>query len=359
MTAALLLAAALPAAAGPAECSAAYKPEHSVEWDISRADWDAHCAKGLSAADALRLGQRASLARCMARFSRHEESGKLPKGEAAALCAQGADGRARLAERTGERAKLPAAAPAPPAVKPGASLMGPFGRALEVARAWRPDACFAGLFYDYIDSTYIPIDEWKRAREEGRTPNRERTELEEYAYHYHSPSQPLNSYRVSFGDKMEAAFCYKVDRLDGPDASETALVAGLDGCLGPVEVDLPTALDVAAKNGFVVDPPLKAYLARFPPGHFQRACRGSTSKYAPVDCGDLATWDAAKFRRAMGKPVWILSAGGKTAFVDALGGRFRYLAPGPVNLRAGHSHMYAEGCLEDKKGGPFGGGSED
>lgn len=352
LAAVLLLAAPLRAA--PADCAADYKPEHAKEWEITRAAWNAYCAKGYDASDALRQGQRDSMARCSARYLPYEAKQKLARGEAGALCAQGAAGRAQLGEKTGDRTAAPAApaAPAPPPRKPGASKMGPFGRALEVAQAsWRPDACFAGLFYTAIESAFIPMAEWTRARAEGRAPARDKTELEEYAYYFHSGSDAVNSYRVSFGDKLEASFCYKVDRMDGPDHTDTALVAGLDGCLGAVDVDLPTAIDIATKNGWAMDAPFKAYLVQLPHGHFQRACRSATSKNAPVDCSLLETWDAAKLRRTTGKPVWVLTAADRTAFLDAKGGRFRYLAPGPVDLRAAKSFKYAEACLEDKKGG--------
>jgi len=351
----ILAAAATPAGADQASCSSAYDASYSVDWEITRTAWESYCAKGYAAADALRQGQRDSMTHCTARFAPYEAKQKIPTGEAAALCAQGADGRARLAERTGDRAAPPAAAaakPAEPARKAGGSRMGPFGKALEVAKSsWKPDACFAGLYYVYIESTFISMDEWTKARAAGRTPNKDKIDLEEYAYYFHSPSEAVNAYRVSFGDKLEAAFCYKVDRMDGPDHTDTAFVTGFNGCIGSVDVDLPTAIDVATKNGWVMDAPMKAYLVQIPPGHLQRACRGRTAKYAPVDCDLLATWDAAKLRRVTGKPVWILTAAGKTAFVDALKGRFRYLAPGVVDLRAGKSFMYAESCMEDKKGG--------
>lgn len=350
----LLLALASGAQADQASCAAAFKPEYSVEWGAERKTWDALCAKGYDQGDALREVQRQEMARCVARFSPYEAKQKIPSGEAAALCARGADGRAILAERTGDKASLtPVVPPKPrePARKPGDSKMGPFGRALDVAKtSWHPDACFAGLHYVSIESTFIPVDEWTRARAEGRPPNKDKTELEEYAYYFHSPSEAINAYRVSFGDKLEAAFCYKVDRMDGPDTTDTAPVTGLDGCLGPVEVDLPTAIDVATKNGWVMDHPLRAYLVQIPAGQFQRACKGRTRAYAPLNCDLLESLNAAKLRLVTGAPVWALTAGGKTAFVDALKGRFRYLFPGGMDLRAAKSFKFAESCMEDKKG---------
>lgn len=349
---------AVPARADRASCSAAYKPSYAVDWEITRAAWESYCAKGYDAADSLRQGQRDSMTSCAARFAPYEAKQKIPPGEAAALCAQGADGRARLAEKTGDRAGLaPAAPPSPPTPrrKAGDSEMGPFGKALAVARdAWKPDACFSGLYYAYIQTTFIPLDEWTRARAAGRPPNKDKTDLEEYAYYFQSPSDAVNSYRVSFGDKLEAAFCYKVDRMDGPDNTDTNPVVGFGSCMGPVDVDLPTAVAVATKNGWVMDAPMKAYLVQLPAGHFQRACRGRTARFAPIACDALSSLDEAKLRRVTGKPVWILTAAGKTAFVDALKGRFRYLAPTAVDLKAAKSFKYAEPCMEDKKGGgPF------
>ncbi|TBR20972.1 hypothetical protein EPO15_11500 [bacterium] len=352
MTGALLLALAAAARAEPSACALAYRPEYSVDWEITQSAWNAYCAKGYDAGDALRQSQRDALARCVARFSPYEAKQKIPPGEAAALCAQGADGRARLAERTGDRPKPVVAktTPAPPR-KPGASKMGPFGRALEVAQSWRPDACFSGLYYVSIESVFIPIAEWEAARTAHRAPNKEKTQLEEYAYYFHSPSDAVNAYRVSFGDNLDTAFCYKVDRLDGPDHTDTALVQGLDACLSGAQVDLPGAIDVAAKNGWRMDLPFKAYLVQVPAGFFQRACRSATRNNAPVRCDELDAWDPAKLRRVTGAPVWVLTAAGQTAFVDAVKGRFRYLAPGGVDFKAAKSFKYAEPCSEDKKGG--------
>ena len=147
--------------------------------------------------------------------------------------------------------------------------------------------------------------------------------------------------------------------MDGPDSSDTTSVVGLDSCMGPMDVDLPTAVAIATKNGFVMDAPLKAYLVQLPAGHFQRACRGRTARFAPINCGALSSLEEAKLRRVTGKPMWVLVAAGKTAFVDAFKGRFRYLAPTEVDLRAAKSFKYAESCMEDKKGGgPFNQSSE-
>lgn len=349
----LLLLAAPPDAAAvenPA-CLAAYRTEYAEQWMVTPENWKTYCEKGFDGPGALRQAQRDSMTWCINRFMPYEQKGKIPVGLTQAYCAQGASGRERLTAAAGIVEKPRAPAPPPvPQVKAGGSQMGPFGKAVEVAVvSWKPDACFAGLAYKYISTTFIQFAEWERARAAGRPPNMGAIELEEYTYYFHSASDPLNSYRVSFGDKLELTFCYKVDRMDGPDHIDAALVTGLDSCLGPVDIDLPTAIDIAVKNGFVMDVPFNAYLVKLPAGYLQGACGAKANSYSMVKCSNGGEWDPVKLRRVSGKPIWVLSSAGRTAFVDARRGRFRYLAPGELNLGTSGSPRYAQLCSHDPK----------
>ena len=357
MKALLLLAMASAAPAGAAEnpaCAAAYRAEYAEQWMVTAENWKTYCEKGFDGPGALRQAQRDSMTWCISKFMPYEQKGKIPVGNTQAFCAQGASGRERLTAAAGivEKPRAPAAPAAPPVppVKAGGSRMGPFGQALEVAvTSWKPDACFAGLSYRYMSTTFIQFAEWERARAAGRQPNMGAIELEEYTYYYHSDSEKLNAYRVSFGDKLEMTFCYKVDRMHGPDHVDTALVTGLDACLGPVDIDLPTAIDIATKNGFVMDVPFNAYLVQLPSGYLQGACRNGSNGYSMVKCSNGGDWDPVKLRRVSGKPIWVLSSSGRTAFIDARKGRFRYLAPGELDLGASGSPVYAQLCTHDPK----------
>ncbi|MBI3300293.1 MAG: hypothetical protein HYZ75_19170 [Elusimicrobia bacterium] len=352
---ALALLAAPPAGAVDKDpnCYGAYSPEVGREWEVAQADWNAMCDKGYSASDALRQSQRSSMARCTARFSPYEGKGKLPSGESAAYCARGSSGRARLAERTGTAASKPAAAPPKPR-KPGDARMGPLARALDQARAWKPDACLSGLYYFYDDTTFITSEEWSRARAAGRIPERGQVPFEEYSYYFDYPSRTdreVNGYRVSYGDVIDVNFCNDVKRMEGPDQTESPFETGFTDCIGSVPVDLGAAVDAAAKGGFALETPFKAYLARLPTGFFHDPCRGGLAKKPPVECSDLRNWDPAQLRRVTGRPMWILSASGRTAFVDALKGRLRYVTSGGVDFGTSDSTTYAEPCLEDPKAG--------
>ncbi|MBI5596383.1 MAG: hypothetical protein HY928_09880 [Elusimicrobia bacterium] len=340
-------------AAGASEsgCMAAYKAEYAEQWMATQENWKTYCAKGFDGPGALRQAQRDSMAWCMAKFSPFEREGKIPVGNTQAYCAQGAAGRERLSAAAGivQKPPPPAVPPVVP-VKAGGSRMGPFGKALEVAgTSWKPDACFSGLLYRYVKTSFIEFAEWERARASGRPPNVGSIELEAYTYYFHTDSDPLNAFRVSYGDKLELTFCYKVDRMDGPDFTDTPEVAGLDACLGPVDIDLPTAIGIAVKNGLVMDVPFTAYLAQLPPGLLQRMCQGRLRQDSPLICSARGEWDAAKLRRVSGKPIWVLSSFGRTAFVDALKGRFRYLGPGTIDLGASGSSKFAGECSHDRK----------
>lgn len=332
MTAAALwtLAASL-AAADPAACSAGYKPEFAAEWGATKAAWDAHCAKGY---DPLREVQRASVARCTAKFQPYEAKGKIPTGQAQAFCAQGASGRAALAAAAGlpaETAPAPRAPRIPPS-KPGASGMGPLSRALDIAReAWSPQACFSGFHYTYWTKSYPDCAEIEAALSEGRgTRDTSIAGLDEYSYFFASTSVERDIYRVQFAQKLQdcpfSVYFKPPDHLNAPKA------AGFSACLQGVKVDVGQAFDIAARNGWKADHPIAGYLAAFPAGFFSKACGAGTKnvgdewKDTRVDCGP--DWDMAKLRRATGGPVWVLTSKEQTAVVDAATGRFRFLGKG-------------------------------
>ncbi len=352
------LLAAPASAADPvmAACSAAYKDSYASDWGLEKKAWLAACAKRTEPDDILIAWQRGTMANCVARFLPYEKTKKLNPGEAQALCAQGEAGRSRLEEATGLHSAKPAAAPPAPAlppIKPGDSKLGPLSAALGVAQSqWKPDACFSGLYYKYIESKFIAVSEWEAAKRAGRAPASSPVDLEEYAYYFHSDSSAADQYRVSFGDELDAAFCYKVKRMDGPDSLDVPPVSGLDSCLSGVDVDLGKALAAATAGGFHVEAPMKAFLGSLPSGFFERAC-GKHNAGSPVPCSKLRGWDAGKLRRVTGRPVWVLTTADKTAFVDAKEGALRFIGDGPFDLRAAKSYKYAEPCAMNKSADSF------
>ena len=332
MTAASLwtLAASL-ASADPASCSQAYKAEFAAEWGATKAAWDAHCAKGY---DTLREVQRASVARCTAKFQPYEAKGKIPTGQAQAYCAQGASGRASLAAAAGLPADAPPAPRGPriPPRKPGGAGMGPLSRALDVAKKdWSPEACFSGLKYSYWTEDYPDCAEIEEATAEGRgTRNTATAGLDAFSYYFASPSVERDIYAVRIAQRLRdcpfSVYLKEPDHLNAPKA------AGFSACLQGVKVDVGQAFDVAAQNGWKPDLPVGGYLAAFPAGFFSKACGSGTAsvgdawKDYKVECG--ADWDKGKLRRATGGPVWVLTSKDQTAVVDAVTGRFRFLGDG-------------------------------
>lgn len=341
MTAGALLAlAASAAAADPAACAAAYKPEYAAEWGAARPAWDALCAKGYDGADALREAQRASLARCTAKFLPYEAQGKIPTGQVQAYCAQGAAGRAALAQAAGlppEAAPRPPA-PAPPRLKPGGSRMGPVADALAQARSgWRSDACLSGLHYFFDDSGLTTPEEAFAAWQEKRAISYTRIGVEEFNYYFVSAAAPRDFLRVTFADHLEPE-CTKLTRLRGPDQETYGREELFSSCLPAPALDVADAIAVAEQNAWSLASPLKATLVLLPPGFFGGVCPPRNEFKEPVaDCARLPSWDKGKLRRVTGKPAWVLSAAGKTAFVDAASGRFRYLGDGATNLDAPRS----------------------
>lgn len=340
MSGALLALLAAAAHAQAAGCPAAYKPEYAEDWQTTRSAWEAACARGLTAADVLREVQRGALARCAAKYRPYEESGKVPKGLVGAYCAQGADGRRRLAEAAGLPPEPgPPAAPPPspriPPRKPGSNGMGPVGGALAKAReAWRPDACLSGVLYIHSSASYVSCEESYAAKRERRPEVADVTMgLDRFEYFFSSPGSERDVYRVSYAERFKP--CPDEVYTKGPDHENAPKPAGFSSCQGSVTVDVGQAVDIALRNGWRADLPVRAYLASLPPGFFKRACGGDTRGlgedtygYA-VTCGD---WDQAKLRRAVGGPVWVLSSPSQTAFIDAATGRFRYLGVGSFTM---------------------------
>lgn len=332
----LTLAASL-ASADAASCAAAYKPEHLAEWGATKADWDAHCVKGY---DPLREVQRASVARCRAKFQPYEAKGKIPTGQSQAYCAQGAAGRAELAAAAGIPVEN-AAPPPPPRVpkrKPGSAGMGPVGQALTIARdVWKPDACLTGLRYIYRPLSYADCNEIETARREGRGERvTVRTGSDKFDYYFNSASSERDIYRVSLGEHFTN--CPDTVAMWGPVHENSPKTSGLTQCLGKVDVEVGQAFDIAVRNGWKADVPAEGTLASFPTGFFAKACGSSTrelgvSKWddVRVDCGD-GDWDMAKLRRATGGPVWVLSTAAQTAVIDAMTGRLRFMGGGAFKL---------------------------
>lgn len=352
MTAWALLALGLasPARADGAACAAAYRPEYAEEWDAPRSAWDALCAKGYDASDALREAQRASLARCVAKFLPFEQKGKIPVGQTQAYCAQGAAGRASLAEAAGLPPEAPKPPPGPriPARKPGAAGMGPLSAGLaKVREAWRPDACLSGARYYFRVIGYSDCEETYNAVRENRSARiTDRLGFDKYSYFFASPGSERDIYRVTFTDALRT--CPDGVYTKGPEHENVPKTAGLTACLEGVSVDVGQAFDIAVKNGWVADETVVGWLAVLPSGFFARACGRDTSALGgppwmgafAVRCGD-GGWDPAKLRRATGGPVWILTSNDQTAFVDAATGRFRYRGAGDFCLDLPPSYLSA------------------
>lgn len=335
-----LAAADRPAHADAAACAKAFKPETAREWGMTATAWNAACAKGLDADDVLRQAQRTSMAACVAKFLPYEAKGKVPTGQTQAFCAQGSEGRAHLAAVAGLPSESPPkpAAPPPPRQKPGGSALGPVGDALAEARAgWKGDACLMGLHYLYEDSGLTTPEEAFNAWQEKRAIAYSRIAVETYDYYFVSDSVPRDFLRVTFADHLEPE-CAKLTHLRGPDKDTYGRDSLSGACLGAPALDVAQAIAAAEQNGWTAASPLEATLVTLPKGYFGGICPHTDKYKGPVvDCGILETWDKAKLRRVTGKPVWVLSSAGKTAFVDAVSGRFRYLAPGATDLPVARS----------------------
>lgn len=349
MKAALLLAlAASASAADPAACSKGFTPELAAEWETTRGTWNSLCAKGYDAGDVLREVQRASVARCTAKFLPYEKTGKVPSGQAQAFCARGSSGRLELASSAG----LPPDTPPPPKKpripvrKPGSAGMGPLSLALnKVREAWQADACLSAVRYYYrVLATEIGC-----TKEEQHTSSEG---FDKYSFFFASPGSLRDIYRVTYTDAQKG--CPDAIYLKGPHHENFPKTAGLSECLTGVKVDVGQAFAVAEANGWRASAPVTGWLANFPTGFFAGACGSSTGALGGepwegnylVRCGD-DDWDKAKLRRATGSPVWVLSSATQTAFVDALTGRFRHLASGEFCFKIPAAHLAATLSDED------------
>jgi hypothetical protein len=330
------LAAAARAGERAEHCKAGWQEKYASDWGLDRQRWDAACESS-QAEDVLRQVQGSFMQSCRERFASAEQEKKLAPGLLAVLCAQGRPGQAQLEAMTGTaRQSQPEAPKASEPVRPaGSGGMGPLMSGLKVARAsWRSDACFSGLYYSYAESTWIDPEEWSRwRREHGHGLRESLTDVEQYSYFFNSPSaQP--DYRVIYGDEIDETFCSSMERLKGPEAAEVGASEAFASCLQGVEIDLSQAVKIAAEHGLKPGAKLWAFLGVFPRSFFsQHGCRLEPDQRA---CSD-APWDTAKLRRVWGTEVWAVVSNGKTAFIDARKGRFRFLGPGGLDIPAAHS----------------------
>ncbi|MCM2304684.1 MAG: hypothetical protein NDJ72_08275 [Elusimicrobia bacterium] len=106
LIAALLLWLAAPAAA--ADCASAYA-NYEADWAITRAQWDADCAKGLKPAEILRARQQTFMAECAAHYRPFLAKARLEDWNLQVYCAQGAAGEAKLSGMTGAPLRRPPA----------------------------------------------------------------------------------------------------------------------------------------------------------------------------------------------------------------------------------------------------------
>lgn len=356
----LVILAASPADADQASCAAGFKADYTREWQMTGAAWNAACSKGLDAGDVLRQAQRDSMSRCVAKFLPYEQKGKIPLGQTQAFCAQGSEGRASLANAAGVPLDAPPSAPKPaagpriPERKPGSSGMGPLTEALGKARsAWKPDACFSGLSYYFSEHPFSSCEELESARLEKR-PTRitDRPGTDYFNYYFASEQAERDIYRVSYREELK--HCPDTLRFASPRHENAPRPAGLDSCLGDISVDVGQAVEIAARNGWKVAAPVRAFLANFPKGFFSKTCGKSTAALGgkvwhayQVECGN-GGWDLGGLRLAAGTPVWVLSTSAQTAVVDASTGRFRFLGKGefdmdaPIDVGAGGMTLKAQ-----------------
>lgn len=293
---------------GAAEaCRAGWQEKYASDWGLVHEDWDALCASGKDPVENLHRAQAAFIKECVARFEKTAASG-MP----AALCAQGKQGEQRLREMTGVPAEAAEPKEAVPIVTaglvlaPGNSDTGPFMPALRAARSrWKDDACWSGLHYGYTKSVYISAAEWERARREHRPERQESASIEQYNYAFISPTAGPTGYRVSYGDHIESVFCSEIERLKGPEAEPGRVMEGFAGCLRDVSVGLAKAIVTAGFHAGPAEANLSADLVTLPRGYFK----------------EKSGLTAGQLRRITGVEVWMVSSGGRTAFVDAGSGR--------------------------------------
>ncbi|MBI3297889.1 MAG: hypothetical protein HYZ75_06985 [Elusimicrobia bacterium] len=217
----LLLA---PPAYAAVDCRGAYTPDYETDWNITRKNWDAACAKGQEPHWIRRQWQAAFQKDCVARFKDARAAGKLSKGEAAGYCARGNDGKTQLLAKIGEKPPAPAAAPKARSPYEFPADWGPVATALvEARREWQSDACLSGLYFD-------------------RTPDgRHKPVTDTFGYVFHSARDRKQSYIYTHGLK------------DGKVKGERVAKMGFARCFGLPKAGVKAVMSAAGEAGLGVN----------------------------------------------------------------------------------------------------------
>lgn len=115
MIVALLLSTLAAGSRAASDCPASFQPSYESNWGVTRAQWEAGCSSGSKPDDILRARQGEFMSRCQSYFTEPAEKAKVPAWNLPVLCAQGADGEAKLAALTGA---APRKRPVEPSVTP-------------------------------------------------------------------------------------------------------------------------------------------------------------------------------------------------------------------------------------------------
>jgi len=345
-----LLLPLLPSAAPAAgiACQDSYMPRYNDDWGLERKTWEVRCRQGKTPLEILEEAQTLSIKACWKRYYAPVRKEEMLPATLKAYCSQGASGRARLSQLTGiqETADLPPAPPAPE--EPPPPEMGPLPDALRRARSgFDPEACWSGFAYRRQRTAFIPKSEYDRQRREGGYPLREgENTLQAYRFFFTRPGTE-EMVEFLYGDRIDKAFCHKVDPIVGPDSHRRKGIQGASSCLANVNIDVAKAVQTARDNGLPGSDWYAVFLGRFPPGYFRSGrCAVKTGFQlgsAPTghldplkagmtldsSCSDV--WPRNKTRRLEGKEVYVIAAEGRTAFVGAKKGRFRFVGEGVFN----------------------------
>jgi hypothetical protein len=111
---ALALAAAAPARSQSPDCPAAYQDSYRAQWEIEKPDWAKFCAHAGEPQAALGEAQAAFMESCKAGAQPSVQAKLVRADDAAAMCAQGVPGRARIPRPAGA-APAAGSSRAPPA----------------------------------------------------------------------------------------------------------------------------------------------------------------------------------------------------------------------------------------------------
>lgn len=323
MTASPLLILALASAAlgapDPEACRGAYLPEYAGTWDLKRSDWDEACGRRLEPEQVLKAGQLAFVRACAAELAKAVADGRTNQGTVDSFCAQGAPGRRHLLglykpEALAAGRPPPAAARAGPAPSPGEGGMGPLARALEYAkREWDSSVCLNEIRYAFQPVQLTRMENYLK-------PERYTGYYQGYHYVLYRRSTDGEP-RVLYADQIDGS-CIPGERLAGPQTDYGYEPANKD-CLTKTATDLQAATGLARAAG--VETNRGGLFANLLSA---RKWAGRLSECKPPECKAPSK---RQQRSMQDKEVWIISASGKTAVIDAAAGRVLFAIDDPMS----------------------------